>query len=118
MSTDWNKRRWLLKQYNLGKWIGGGKTLFNRTMSYGSMVTSLSINLILWETVVKEWASLNLPWLSYPIFLGFFLLGFLVSPLLDFKFIMPSDVSFGFWQWWNHPENELRKDIEELLERK
>jgi len=115
LATDWHKRGWVLRQYDVGKWLGGAKSVYSRTSGYGSIINFLSINVILWKTVVEAFVAQNLPWVTYPMFLAVFVVAFFVVAIMDFKVILPSDYLFGMWQSWNHPKNPHRIVIEEIL---
>ena len=93
----------LLKQKDIGAWLGGGKSLYGMAMAYQSPINVLMQATILFSTLVlrKEFAWI-VGWLNFPMFLLFLLGILLFFMLIAWKFEMPSDIRFGAKQGWKH----------------
>jgi hypothetical protein len=103
----------LLKQYNLGKWLGFGYSQTFNTMAYINIFMA-GINLLtFWHTTFiparPEWLS----WLSLPVFILFILLSFGFVGLLDYKLIMSARVAFSNRQFFRH-DNPILKELNAL----
>ena len=111
----------ILKQYNLGKWLGFGYSQTFNTMAYINIFMA-GINLLtFWHTTFIPARPDWLAWLSLPLFVLFILLAFGVVGLLDYKLIMSARVAFSNRQFFRHDNpllSELNAVKSELAESK
>jgi uncharacterized protein involved in cysteine biosynthesis len=103
----------LLRQYNLGKWLGFSYSQTFNTMAYINIFMA-GINLLtFWHTTMIQTRPEWLDWLSLPIFVGFILLVFGVVGFLDYKMVMPARVAFSNRQFFRH-DNPLLAELQEI----
>jgi len=58
----------------------------------------------------------HLPWMNFPLFLGFLFLIQLISMLFVYIFVTPSVIRFNWWQAYRH-HNPVRDDFRVVLEK-
>ena len=92
------------------KYIGGVKTIFTRTQFYLSLINFLQMSIVTYTIVVK----LRWPWMTWWQYLLGLVVVVLVSGWFEFKIMLPSELAFANWQWWEHG-NPLKPAIEELI---
>ena len=65
------------------------------SVSFYSLINTLSTSLILWTVTISPWAKIHLTWLSAPLFFGVAIPVFgLIPPIMVFKYIIPSVWAF------------------------
>jgi hypothetical protein len=108
------KDRRLIKQLNIGSWIGALKTVFGQVGQYISFVT-MGLAAIAAYPVISSWlvsVGLSFPLLGYVlIMVGIILL----ICILEYIFGQPSTFSYWNEQWWEH-DNPMRKEMDDLNE--
>ena len=84
----------VLRQYTLPL-VGGLKSQISGSMFYYGMFQYLSTSITLYAVAIAPWAAIHLGWFNIWTFLGGLAVIFLAIPLLNFKFMFPSEVGFG-----------------------
>ena len=105
----------LLRQHNLGKWLGFSYSQTFNTMAYLNVFMAAINLLTFWHTTMVQTRPDYLAWVSLPVFVAFILLAFSIVGFLDYKFIMPARVSFSNQQFFRH-ENPLLGELERQRE--
>lgn len=105
-----------LKQYNLGPWLGGLKDLAQRTVFYVALLNFVLISITAYNTTLKAYILPHIPWFSFPIFIALLLLLVAVAMVLEYKFILPSTLSYLNRQFYIH-QNPIRSDLDKILKK-
>ena len=106
-------RKFLVKQYNFGPWLGGFKDLFSRTMLYISIINFILIAITAYDVTLRSFVLQYLPWISFWIYLVILIGVVLLAMVLEFKFIIPSHYTFLNKQEFEH-QNLIRKELEDI----
>lgn len=104
-------RKFLIKQYNFGPWVGGFKDLFSRTMLYISIVNFILIAVTAYDVTLKSFILQYVPWISFWMYFLILIVVVLLAMVLEFKFIVPSHYTFLNKQEFEH-QNLIRKELE------
>lgn len=104
----------LLKQYNTGRWIGAARQLFSSTQFYLAFVNFGMIAALAFEGGIGDQLKVWFPWLTFGLYLLFFVIGFLFLALFEWKIVFPSNVSLSNWLNYEH-NSPIRKDFERVL---
>lgn len=103
-------KRKLFTQYNLGMWVGGLRDILTRMMFYISMINFLLIIAMAYNTTIRDFMLPRFPWFNFPIFIFMMILFVFLAMLLEYKFIVPSSVTYANRQLYTH-QNLLRRDL-------
>lgn len=108
--------QFILKQYDVGIWLGAAKDLFSRTAAYAGFISFI----LMVPTAYGVWGDAlrnYLPWINFWIFaLIVFPSVFLLGAVAEYKFIMPSGLGWRNYMQYKH-RNLIRRDIRELNNR-
>jgi len=105
----------VLRQYTLPL-VGGLKSQISGSMFYYGMFQYLSTSITLYAVAIAPWAAIHLDWFNIWTFLGGLAVIFLAIPLLNFKFMFPSEVGFGNVQAYIH-NNPFVKDLHIIIKK-
>ena len=108
--------RLVSRQYNLGLKLGAFRILIANVMFYVSMVNFVMISMVAYNTTLREELQPYAPWFNFPVFVGVMVCGILLAMVVEFKFVMPSVVTFNNSQWYKH-QNPAREDLKLILEK-
>jgi len=92
------------------RYIGGFKNLLMRTTSYIAILNFLMIAVTAYYTTVRYF----LP-IPFAIFMLCLVLLVFVAMLIEWRYVLPSEIRFLVWQQYIH-ENPLVRDVKELKE--
>jgi len=112
---NWNRLlSIILRQYNFGPWLGGLKGIFNNSTFYLSLINFVLIAVTAYHTTLSGKINEYAPWFSFPLFLAMMVVLVLVVMLLEYKFMIPSSITFGNAQMYAH-RNPIRRDLERIM---
>jgi len=106
----------VVRQYNLGSWLGALKDLFGRTAFYISIGNFVLIAVTAYHTTLRDPILGWLPWFTFPLFMGVVVMLVLLAMILEYKFVVPSSITFINRQVYEH-RSLLRRDLEQITER-
>ena len=106
----------ILKQHNIGGSIGGLKDLTMRTMFYVSALNFIMLVITSYSVSLRDFMGKYVEWFSFPIFFGILILILIISMIIEYKFILPSQWQFANKQQYEH-KNPIRLDLEEIKDR-
>lgn len=105
----------VLRQYNLGHWLGFTYSQTFNTMAYLNIFMAGINMLTFWHTTMVQTRPDYLAWITLPIFIGLVFVGFWLVGFIDYKFVMPARVSFSNRQFFRH-DNPLLGELERQRE--
>ncbi|MFC2066393.1 hypothetical protein ACFLUO_04945 [Chloroflexota bacterium] len=84
----------VLKQYNIGPWLGAFKDLLGRTMFYMTPINLFMLAATTYHVTARDFIWQFAPWFNFWMF--FFLLVFaaIFAMVIEFKVVFPSAVFF------------------------
>ncbi len=98
-------------------YIGPAKSLLGSVMFYISIIQFVLIAVVFYHTTLSPCAAQHSPWLSLWVFVGVLIAIFLIALVVEFKFVLPSTISFGNVQGYEHNSpfaRDLQKALKEL----
>ena len=105
----------ILKQYNIGPWLGALKDLVGRTMFYMTPINLFMLAATTYHITARDFIWQFAPWFNFWMF--FFALVFVAicAMVIEFKIIFPSTVFFSNIQGYKHG-NLIRRDLEVIIQ--
>ena len=104
----------VLKQYNIGPWLGGFKDLFGRTMFYMTPINLFMLAATTYHVTARDFVWQFAPWFNFWIFFSGLVLIAVCAMVIEFKVIFPSSVFFSNIQGYKHG-NPIRSDLEIIM---
>jgi len=96
-------------------YLGWFKTMLGAVFFY---LTPINFLLLLWtafHTTISPWAAAHAHWINNPLlFIGIIIGIMLFGLILEFKFMMPSQIKFGNVQGYKH-DSPFAKDLQTIL---
>lgn len=107
-------RQNVLRQYNVGPWLGALKDLSGRTMFYMTPINLFMLAATTYHITAKAFISQFAPWINFWMFFGGLVLVAIVAMIVEFKVVFPSSVFFSNIQSYKHG-NLIRQDLESIM---
>ncbi len=107
-------RQNVLRQYNVGPWLGALKDLSGRTMFYMTPINLFMLAATTYHITAKAFISQFAPWVNFWLFFGGLVLVAIVAMIVEFKVVFPSSVYFSNIQSYKHG-NLIRQDLESIM---
>ena len=107
-------RQKVLRQYNVGPWLGALKDLSGRTMFYMTPINLFMLAATTYHVTAKAFIFQFAPWINFWIFFGGLILVAIVAMIIEFKVVFPSSVFFSNIQSYKHG-NLIRQDLETIM---
>ena len=107
-------RQNILRQYNVGPWLGALKDLSGRTMFYMTPINLFMLAATTYHVTAKAFISQFAPWINFWVFFGVLVLVAIVAMVVEFKVVFPSSVFFSNIQSYKHG-NLIRQDLESIM---
>ena len=107
-------RQNVLRQYNVGPWLGALKDLSGRTMFYMTPINLFMLAATTYHVTAKAFILQFAPWINFWIFFGGLILVAIVAMIIEFKVVFPSSVFFSNIQSYKHG-NLIRQDLETIM---
>ena len=107
-------RQNVLRQYNIGPWLGALKDLSGRTMFYMTPINLFMLAATTYHVTAKAFISQFAPWINFWLFFGGLILLAIVAMIVEFKVVFPSSVFFSNIQNYKHG-NLIRQDLESIM---
>ena len=107
-------RQKVLRQYNVGPWLGALKDLSGRTMFYMTPINLFMLAATTYHVTAKAFISQFAPWINFWVFFGVLVLVAIVAMVVEFKVVFPSSVFFSNIQSYKHG-NLIRQDLESIM---
>jgi hypothetical protein len=105
----------VLKQYNIGPWLGAFKDLLGRTMFYMTPINLFMLSATTYHVTARDYIWQFAPWVNFWIFFAGLVFVALFAMVIEFKVIFPSSVFFSNIQGYKHG-NLIRRDLELVME--
>jgi len=107
-------KRFLLKQYDTGPWLGGLKSLYNGAMGYQAMISFFLIALTAYNTLLlrEEFRGIA-SFINFPTFIAVLLCILIGLMIFVYKVEVPSLHTYANLQVFKH-HNLLRKQIDDM----
>jgi hypothetical protein len=105
----------VLKQYNIGPWLGAFKDLLGRTMFYMTPINLFMLSATTYHVTARDYIWQFAPWVNFWIFFAGLVFVALCAMVIEFKVIFPSSVFFSNIQGYKHG-NLIRRDLELVME--
>ncbi len=104
----------VLKQYNIGPWVGALKDLSSRTMFYITPINLFMLAATTYHVTARDFMWQYAPWFNFWMFFGGLVLIVICAMVIEFKLVFPSSIFFSNTQSYKHG-NLIRKDLETVL---
>jgi hypothetical protein len=102
----------ILKQHNVGLWLGAYLSQLGNGTFYVSFVNTLIIQVMGWHTTYGETLVKWFPWLNFGLFTVLIMIAYLaIFPWVDYVLVNPSRIAFQNKQGYKH-QSPFRTDIE------
>ncbi len=104
----------MLKQHDMGPWLGRTKDVYGRSLAYMSITNAflLVFNAYNTMTLREEYTGID-EWLSLPLFFGVVLLGLGFTMILVWKFELASTFRYANEQSYKH-HNPIKEHLEDM----
>lgn len=108
--------RVIFRQHNIGAWVGGFKSILGGVTFYIAIINFVLIAITAYHTTLSPTIIRFLPWFNLPLFLGVMVVLLLALMVIEFKFVMPSLITFANLQVYTH-RNLLKRDLEKIMKK-
>ena len=105
----------VLKQYNIGPWLGASKDLVGRTMFYITPINLFMLAATTYHITARDFIWQFAPWFNFWIFFCALVFVAICAMVVEFKVIFPSTVFFSNIQGYKHG-NLIRRDLEMVMQ--
>ena len=105
----------ILKQSKPRFWVGGAKEVLTRIAMYFGLINFVLIAPTAYA-ILSPYIKDAVPWMSFPVFIVFWLAVIGVLFFLEYKLVMPSTLAFLNKQEYSH-KSLLREDHEAIIKR-
>ena len=103
----------LTKQYHISGWVGALKDLFTRVVFYVTALNFVLLAATAYHTTLRETIQSQLPWLTFPVFLGVLVVLVLISMVIEYKIVLPSTIAYLNEQGYKH-QNPIRAQLDRI----
>ena len=104
----------VLKQYDVGPWVGALKDLAGRTMFYMTPINLFMLAATTYHITARDFMWQYAPWVNFWLFFAGLVLIAICAMIIEFKVVFPSSIFFSNTQSYKHG-NLIRKDLETVL---
>ena len=108
-------RESILRQYNIGPWLGALKDLLGRSMFYMTPINLFMLAATTYQVTARDFIWQFAPWVNFWMFISALVLTAIAAMIIEFKVIFPSSVFFSNIQGYKHG-NLIRRDLEIIME--